>query len=229
MSRLKELPPEELPRERLQRYGPGSLSNAELIAILLRTGMEGTHVLELADQLLARYKTLTAIARCSVQELSAIKGVGPAKAVQLAAAFALGHRLSYEEMTREPFNDAALIYQRLGAEMRALNEECLRVILLNSQMHLIRIEEVSRGSITETTAHLPAIFRPILINQAYGFILLHNHPSGDPLPSYLDNSLTRRINEAATLLEVRFLDHIIFGMPTDKKMGYYSYQECGVL
>jgi DNA repair protein RadC len=229
MSRLKELPPEELPRERLQRHGPGSLSNAELIAILLRTGMEGTHVLELADQLLARYKTLTAIARCSVRELSAIKGVGPAKAVQLAAAFALGHRLSYEEITREPFDDAEVIYKLLGAEMRSLTEECLRVILLNTKMHLISIEEISRGSINETLAHLPAIFRPVVLSQAYAFIIIHNHPSGSIDPSLPDVKITHRIKEAADLLEVRFLDHMIFGMPRAHKPGYYSFREARIL
>lgn len=229
MARLKELPPDELPRERLLRHGPGSLSNAELIAILLRTGMEGTHVLELADQLLSRYQTLTAIARCSVKELSGIKGVGPAKAMQLAAAFALGHRLGYERITSEPFDQPALIYRLLGAEMRMLKEECLRVILLNTKLHLISIDEVSRGSINETMAHIPSIFRPVLVSQAYAFILIHNHPSGDPQPSSADTQFTRRLNEVANLMQVRLLDHIIFGMPSESKPGYMSYREEGLL
>ena len=229
MARLKELPPDELPRERLLRHGPGSLSNAELIAILLRTGMEGTHVLELADQLLSRYQTLTAIARCSVKELSGIKGVGPAKAMQLAAAFALGHRLGYERITSEPFDQPSLIYRLLGAEMRMLKEECLRVILLNTKLHLISIDEVSRGSINETMAHIPSIFRPVLVSQAYAFILIHNHPSGDPQPSSADTQFTRRLNEVANLMQVRLLDHIIFGMPSELKPGYMSYREEGLL
>ncbi len=229
MARLKELPADELPRERLVRHGAASLSNAELIAILLRTGLEGTHVLELADQLLKRYQTLTAIARCSVAELSAFKGVGPAKAVQLAAAFALGHRLSYERIASEPFDNPATIYEILGAEMRTLKEEHLRVILLNTKLHLIGIENISRGSINETLAHIPSLFRPILISQAYGFIVVHNHPSGDPLPSQADSQFTRRLNEVASLMQVRFLDHLIFGMPSGNNSGYFSYREAGLL
>ena len=211
------------------RHGPGSLSNAELIAILLRTGLEGTHVLELADQLLQRFKTLTAISRCSVKELSAIKGLGPAKAVQLAAAFALGHRLGYERIASEPFDQPAVIYQLLATEMRTLQEEHLRVILLNTKLHLISIENVSRGSINETMAHIPSIFRPILVSQAYGFIITHNHPSGDPAPSAADNQFTRRVAEVANLMQVKFLDHLVFGMPTDSRPGYFSYREGGML
>ncbi|HEX8371621.1 MAG TPA: DNA repair protein RadC [Chthoniobacterales bacterium] len=229
MARLKELPAEELPRERLQRHGAGSLSNAELIAILLRTGMEGTHVLELADQLLSRYQTLTRIARCSVQELSAIKGVGPAKAVQLAAAFALGNRLGYERMTREPFESPEIIYQFLAGEMRSLAEESLRVLLLDTKLHLMSIEEISKGSINETVAHVPSIFKPILVSQAYASILVHNHPSGNPEPSSADNQFTRRLAEVAQLMQVRFLDHMIFGMPSDTRPGYFSYREGGLL
>ncbi len=229
MARLKELPADELPRERLQRHGAGSLSNSELIAILLRTGMEGTHVLELADQMLARYQTLTAIARCSVQELSQIKGVGPAKAVQLAAAFTLGHRLGYERITSEPFDDPKVIYQLLGGELRMLSTESLRVVLLNTKLHLISIEEVSKGSINETVAHIPLIFKPVMVSQAYAFILVHNHPSGNPEPSPADNQFTRRLAEAAQLMQVRFFDHLICGVPTDQKPGYYSYREHGVL
>lgn len=229
MARLKEMPPEELPRERLQRHGAGALSNSELIAILLRTGMEGTHVLELADQMLSRYQNLTAIARCSVQELSAIKGVGPAKAVQLAAAFALGHRLGYERLASEPFDDPATIYEFLGTQMRMLTTESLQVVLLNTKLHLIAIEEVSKGSINETVAHVPAIFKPVLLNQAYAFILVHNHPSGNPEPSPADNQFTRRLGEVAQLMQVRFLDHLICGVPTEKKRGYYSYRESGIL
>ena len=229
MSRLKELPADELPRERLQRHGAGALSNSELIAILLRTGMEGTHVLDLADQLLSRYQNLTAIARCSVQELSSIKGVGPAKAVQLAAAFALGHRLGFERMASEPFDDPKMIYEFLGTQMRTLAHESLRVVLLNTKLHLISIEEVSKGSINETVAHIPSIFRPILMNQAYAFILVHNHPSGNPEPSTADNQFTRRLNEVAQLMQVRFLDHLICGVPTATKAGYHSYREHGIL
>jgi DNA repair protein RadC len=229
MSRLKELPESELPRERLARHGAGALSNSELIAILLRVGMAGTNVLELADQLLRKYNNLTALARCSVAELSKIKGVGPAKAVQLAAAFALGNRLARETIANEPFDNPALIYEMLAGEMRALNTESLRVVLLNTRYHLIRIEEISNGSTKETLAPVPEILKSVIAGGAGAFILIHNHPSGDPSPSHADRALTRRIAEAASLLQLEFLDHIIFGAPRQEMPGYCSFREAGIL
>ncbi|HEY5752433.1 MAG TPA: DNA repair protein RadC [Chthoniobacterales bacterium] len=229
MSRLKELPESELPRERLARHGTGALSNSELIAILLRVGTEGTNVLELADGLLRKYNNLTALARCPVAELSKIKGIGPAKAIQLAAAFALGNRLARETIANEPFDKPELIHQLLAGEMRALNTESLRVILLDTRFHLIRIEEISHGSAKETLAPLPEILKAVITGGASGFILIHNHPSGDPTPSQADRALTRRLAEAGQLLQLNFLDHIIFGAPSTATPGYFSFREAGIL
>lgn len=229
MSRLKELPESELPRERLARHGAGALSNSELIAILLRVGLEGTNVLELADALLRKYNSLTALARCSVAELSKIKGIGPAKAVQLAAAFALGNRLARETIANEPFDNPELIHQMLAGEMRALNTESLRVILLDTRFHLVRIDEISHGSAKETLAPLPEILKSVISNGASAFVLIHNHPSGDPAPSQADRALTRRLAEATQLLQLNFLDHIIFGAPTSTTPGYFSFRDAGIL
>src|SRR3954468_21832717 len=144
--RIHELPEQERPREKLATLGATALSDSELIAILLRTGLPGANAVDVARQLLTKYQSLSGLARCTVKELSAIKGVGPAKAVQLAAAFGLATRLARETLTRQRLDSPQLIYDLLGAEMRALHRESLRVILLDTKFLLLRIEEVSHGS-----------------------------------------------------------------------------------
>jgi len=229
MSRLKEMPPEELPRERLLRVGPAGISNSELIAILLRTGIEGTHVLQLATDLLVRFGSLTSIARTGAGELAKIKGIGPAKAVQLAAAFELGSRIAREQLTTEPFNNPRTIYQYFEHEFRSLNYESLRLIILNTKLHLIRVEELSHGSLNQTVLHIPDIFKPVILSNAYGFILVHNHPSGNPDPSEADLRVTRQIKDASLLMNLHFVDHLICGVPTPTQVGYYSFKEAGRL
>jgi DNA repair protein RadC len=113
--------------------------------------------------------------------------------------------------------------------MRMLHKESLRVILLDTKYHLLRIEEVSLGSINESIAHPRDVFRPAIISSAYAVIVVHNHPSGDPSPSQSDHSLTRRLNEAAELLQIRLLDHIIIGAPAEGRAPYFSFKEAGVL
>ena len=110
-----------------------------------------------------------------------------------------------------------------------LQKESLRVILLDTRYHLIRVEEISLGSINESIAHPRDVFRPAVISSAYAVIVLHNHPSGDPSPSQTDHSLTRRLAEAAELLQIKLLDHIIIGAPSDTSPGYFSFKEAGVL
>jgi DNA repair protein RadC len=151
--RIHELPEQERPREKLAALGAGALSDSELIAILLRTGLPGANAVDVARQLLAKYQSLSGLARCNVKELSGIKGVGPAKAVQLAAAFGLASRLARETLTRQRLDNPQVIYDLLGAEMRALNRESLRVILLDTKFMHVRTEEVSFGSLNESVAH----------------------------------------------------------------------------
>ena len=227
---IHELPPEDRPREKLTLRGSDALSDCELIAILLRTGMQGANAIEVARQLLARFGSLGALARCSVKELSAIKGIGPAKAVQLAAAFGLGARLARESLVRVKMDEPRLIYELLGPEMRALHQESLRVVLLDTRLQLLRVEEISLGSMDQSVAHPREIFRPALIYSAYAVIVAHNHPSGDPTPSEADRRLTRRLREAATVLQISLLDHVIIGAPgPGAKPGYVSFKELGLL
>ncbi|MBA3963820.1 MAG: DNA repair protein RadC [Chthoniobacterales bacterium] len=231
MAQLKihEMPIEDRPREKLVARGAAALSDAELIAILLRTGVEGANAVEVARQLIAKYGSLGALSRCSVKELAAIKGIGLAKGAQLAAAFGLGHRLAHSNFAARKVGTPEEVYELLGPEMRALHKESLRVVLLDTRFHLIKLEEISLGSVNESIAHPREVFRPALVHSAYAIIVVHNHPSGDPSPSQADHSLTRRLREAAELLQIKLLDHVIIGAPAEGRAPYFSFKEMGVL
>ena len=227
--KIREMPQDDRPREKLIARGASALTNAELIAILLRTGLPGANAVEVAAKLIGRYQSLSALSRCTVAEIEEIPGIGPAKAVQLVAAFGLGQRLAQETFTRAKIDTPEAVYELLAPEMRALHKESLRVILLDTRYHLLRVEEVSLGSVNESIAHPRDVFRPAVIASAYAVIVAHNHPSGDPSPSQADHSLTRRLGEAADLLQIKLLDHIIIGAPAEKRASYFSFKEAGVL
>jgi DNA repair protein RadC len=227
--KIREMPKEDRPREKLATRGASALNDAELIAILLRTGVEGANAIEVARQLIEEYGSLGALSRCTVRELAKIKGIGFAKAAQLAAAFGLGQRLAREIFARRKIETPEQVYELLGAEMRALHKEALRIILLDTRYNLIRVEDVSLGSLNESIAHPRDVFRPALIYSAYSVVVVHNHPSGDPSPSQADHSLTRRLREAAELLQIKLLDHIIIGAPAEGRLPYFSFKEMGVL
>jgi DNA repair protein RadC len=231
MSQLKirEMPREERPREKLAAHGATALTDPELIAILLRTGVPGANAIEVARKLLKDYGSLGGLSRCTVDELSTIRGVGFAKAVQLVAAFGLAQRLARETLAKQKIDSPELVNELVGPEMRRLRKESLRVILLDTRYHLIRVEEVSIGSVNESIAHPRDVFRPALVASAYAVIVVHNHPSGDASASQTDHSLTRRLAEAAELLQIKLLDHIIIGAPADGNPGYFSFKEAGVL
>lgn len=227
--KIREMPADDRPREKLAARGASALSDAELIAILLRTGVEGANAVEVARQLIAEYGSLGALSRCTVKELAKIKGIGFAKGAQLAAAFGLGHRLARENFAGRKVEKPEQVYELLGPEMRALHKESLRVVLLDTRYHLVRIEEISSGSLNESIAHPRDVFRPALIYPAYALIVVHNHPSGDPSPSQADHSLTRRLREAADLLQIKLLDHLIIGAPAEGRLPYFSFKEMGAL
>jgi DNA repair protein RadC len=231
MSQLKirEMPQQERPREKLLARGADALTNPELIAILLRTGRRGRNVVEVARELLDKHKTFAELSRCTANELEQIKGIGPAKAVELVAAFNLGRRFAEERLSQQKLDSPELIYELLGGEMRMLRTEALRVVLLDTRYRLIRVETVSAGGMNESIAHPREIFRPALTYSAYAVIVVHNHPSGDASPSQADHSLTRRLAEVAELMQIKLLDHIIIGAPADGSPGYFSFKEAGVL
>lgn len=228
-TKIRELPAEDRPREKLLQRGPAALTDRELLAILLRTGAVGASAVDVGGQLLRQHKNLSELCRCSVAELRKVRGVGPAKAVQMAAAFELGRRLARENVARQKIDTPELVYELLGAEMRALEKESLRVILLDTRYQLRAVEVISLGSVNESIAHPREIFRPAIAAAAYALIVAHNHPSGDPSPSAADHQLTRRLLEAAQLLQIKLLDHVIIGAPGENRAPYFSFKEAGVI
>jgi DNA repair protein RadC len=149
--------------------------------------------------------------------------------VQLAAAFELGRRLAKETVRRDKIDSPELVNEFFGAEMRVLQKESLRVLLLDTRYRLIEAKEISVGSVNESIAHPREIFQPAIIASAYAVIVAHNHPSGDPTPSAADHSLTRRLAEVAELLQIKLLDHVIIGSPAEGRPAYFSFKEAGVL
>lgn len=227
--RIQELPDEDRPREKLLKQGSGALSESELIAILLRTGTVGANAVDVARELLLKYQSLSGLSRRNARELAEIKGIGLAKALQLAAAFELGKRLAHETTSAGKMDSPQLIYDLLGMEMRMLSKESLRAVLLDTRLRLIRVEEIALGTVSECMAHPREIFRPAIVHAAYAVVIVHNHPSGDPSPSAADIQMSRRMGEAARLLQIRLIDHVIIGTPGEGRAAYYSFKEAGVL
>lgn len=208
---IRELPESVRPRERLWREGPEALTDTELLAIILRTGSQEGSVLDLARYLLSRFGGLVGLGKATPAELSAIKGVGPAKAAQVAAALELGRRLGIAARFRvavtSPADAAALVVP----VMRHLEQEEFRVILLDTKNRVLQIEKVAVGSLNAAGVQPREVFRGAVKHSAAAVILVHNHPSGDPTPSPEDVALTRRLLQAGEILGIEILDHIIVG------------------
>lgn len=229
--RIREIPQNDRPREKLTERGPASLTDAELLAIFLRTGMKGKSAIAMAAELLRAKGSLLALSRCSATELAKAKvaGIGPAKAAELSAAFELGKRLARGGEERPVLDSAEAIYAAYGAEMQAMSKEVLKVLLLDTKLRFLRCEDVALGSLNECIAHPREVFRPAIVHSAYAMVVLHNHPSGDPTPSRADHQLTRQLAEAAGLLQINLLDHIILGAPEGGRNPYFSFREAGSL
>jgi DNA repair protein RadC len=209
---IRELPSSERPRERLRSYGEAALSTAELLAIILRVGITGENVLDVASRLLSQHGGLVGLARLNFDELCATRGLGEAKAAQLRAALELGRRLAAstpEErpLIREPKDVAHL----LQSEMQLLDQEQLRVLVLNTKNQVLAIPTISSGTVNQSQVRPAEVFRPAVRANAPSIIVVHNHPSGDPTPSREDVSVTRELVAAGKLLDVELLDHIVIG------------------
>jgi len=224
--RIRELPSTERPRERLRDFGAGSLSNAELLAIILRTGSGNLNVVNLATNLLARHGGLGGLARLSFSDLLNEKGLGEAKASELLATFQIAARLQAlqpEEKisVRTPLD----VYQLLGLDMAFLDQEHLRVILVNTRSQVMAVKEVYVGNVSSAIVRTAELFQEAVRQNAPAIILVHNHPSGDPTPSPDDVHLTKVAAEAGRLLQIEVMDHIIIGRDGTK---YCSLQMMGL-
>jgi DNA repair protein RadC len=209
---IRDMPENERPRERLRTYGANALSTSELLAILLRTGVQGENVLQLAMRLLADHGGLSGLAKASFDELGKLKGVGPAKVTQLKAAFELGRRLLVEApderpQIRSPADAANLVMLEMGL----LEQEHLRLILLDTKNRVVEMPTVYIGNLNTSVIRVGELFRQALRVNCAGMIVVHNHPSGDPTPSPEDVRVTERIVEAGKLLDIDVLDHLVIG------------------
>jgi DNA repair protein RadC len=209
---IKDLPVDERPRERLARAGEGALSTAELLAIILRTGLGGENVLAMATRLISKYNGLPGLARASFAELQAEKGLGKAKTAQIKAALELGRRmLLTSPEDRFAVRSPADVAQLLMAEMAHLEQEHFRVLYLDTRNRLMGSETVYVGSLNASHIRVGEIFRDAVRRNCAAIIAVHNHPSGDPTPSPEDVAVTRQLVEAGKLLDIELLDHLIIG------------------
>ena len=227
--RLKDQPVSERPRERLVARGPDALTHAELIAILLRTGLKGANVVQVGQNLLQKFGSLNALALATVDELKQISGVGPDKAATLVAAFALARRMEQERREESPVLDnPATVVNFMRETNRLLSVESFQVLLLNTRKKLIRAEEISQGLLDTILVHPREVFRAAIMANAAGIVLVHNHPSGDPTPSEADIKVTRDLIRAGQLLKIEVVDHVIIGRATaERAKDYSSLRELG--
>ncbi|MDU0329741.1 RadC family protein [Paenibacillus barengoltzii] len=209
---LRDLPSEERPRERMIKYGAGALSHAELLAILLRTGTRQESAVHMAQRLLAELGGLRGLVDVSLEEMTSLKGIGPAKAVQLKAGIELGQRLAKSRLPdqaviRSPHDAAELLME----QMRYLQKEHFVCLFLNTKNHVIAQETLSIGSLNASIVHPREVFRAAIKCSSASVVCAHNHPSGDPTPSPEDIRMTRRLCEAGEIIGIDVLDHIVIG------------------
>ena len=224
---IADLDSDDRPREKAIKLGIGSLTNAELLALLFGSGYRGMSVISLSQHILQENDNrLANIARKSIKELTAIKGIGPAKAITLAAAIELGCRCRDEQWVEDPVIKSPLdAYGIMRRLLENLNHEEMWAIFLSQSNRVIAKQRLSSGGITKTIVDPRVLFKAALENNATGMVLVHNHPSGNMTPSNDDDDLTRRVAEGAKVLNIRFIDHIIVAA----NRGYYSYIESGKL
>ena len=221
---IRDMPSDERPRERLRLRGAAALSNAELLAILLRTGATGENVVALATRLLARFEGLPGLGRVSFAQLCAEHAVGEAKAAQLLAALELGKRLvSTQPDERATVRSPQDVNNLLMAEMALLEQEHLRVVLLSTRNQVLGIHEVYKGNVNTAVVRVGEVFRDAVRDGCPALIVVHNHPSGDPTPSADDVAITKQIVQAGQLLGIEVVDHIVIA-----RQGFASLKERGL-
>lgn len=209
---IKELPKDYRPRERLLNYGSNSLSDFELLGILLRVGSNGETAIKLGERLIKHFGSIKAVSSASANELIKIKGIGEAKAAQVLAAFEIGRRyLRYYSPGRSQISSPPDAIKILEGELKSLDREHFKAILMDTKNHIIGVSNISVGSLNSSIVHPRELFKDAIRNSANSMILAHNHPSGDTNPSNEDINLTRKLVEIGNLLGISIVDHIIIG------------------
>lgn len=222
---VREMPEQERPRERLENVGPEALRDAELLAVLFRTGTREEGAVALAERLIRHFGDLRKLGQASLDELQQVRGIGRVKAIEIKAALELGRRaLSYARPARPKIRSGTDVADVLMSRFLACETEHFKALLLNTKCEVLKVVDVSAGSIDYTSAAPLDVFRQAVRESAPNIVVAHNHPSGDPEPSRQDIELTKRLKESGKILGVTLLDHVIFG---DKR--YVSLKDRGLM
>jgi DNA repair protein RadC len=224
-SKITDWPEGERPREKLMQFGPEKLSESELLAILIRTGGKKRTALDLAKTIISNYGDFQKLSQMNYQELFKIKGIGPAKAVTLSAAFEIARRTASLPIHQKlKISEPQIIFQKYAPLLGHLKKEVFMILILNSANLLLRDVHISEGILNSSLVHPREVFQPAILESAASIILLHNHPSGEVTPSQEDKNITQRLVEAGNLLDIPVLDHIIIG-----ERRYFSFKEEGLI
>ena len=223
---VRDLPRQERPRERLQKFGPEALSAQELLALVIGRGIPKKSVINIAQELLAKFGNIKAISQATLEELSQIKGIGLAKAAQLKACFELGKREELEpELKNFNIKDPESVVKAIRASIKDKAKEHFKLILLNPRNKIIGISTISIGTLNASLVHPREVFKDAIIHSAASVVLAHNHPFlGDPEPSEDDLKITKKLVESGKILGIEVIDHIIIG-----KNNFCSYKERGLI
>ncbi|MDA8421827.1 MAG: DNA repair protein RadC [Nitrospiraceae bacterium] len=221
---VKEWPEDERPRERLIAHGPAALSEAQLLAILIRNGKSGRTALDLGRELLERFESLAGIEQASITEICVVEGIGPAKAAEIKAAIELGRRYQKPSLAGASFCSSEDVVSYYRPRLKDAKKEIFRCALLDTKNKIIREEIVSMGSLTASIVHPRDTFKAAIRESAAAVIFIHNHPSGDSKPSQEDILLTRRLVQAGEVIGIQVLDHIIIG-----DNSHFSFRDNGLI
>jgi DNA repair protein RadC len=222
---VRDLPRQERPRERLQKFGPEALSAQELLALVIGRGIPKKSVMNIAQELLTKFGNIKAISQATIEELSQIKGIGLAKAAQIKACFELGRREDLEpEMISFDIKNPEAVVKAIRTSIKEKAKEHFKLILLNPRNKIIGISTISIGTLNASLVHPREVFKDAIVHSAASVVLAHNHPSGDPEPSEDDIKITKKLVESGKILGIEVLDHIIIG-----KGGFLSFKERGLV
>ena len=217
--RIKDITKENRPRERFQKNGANSLSDAELLAVILQKGSKEENVIDMSNRLISKY-SLSKLSDLSLKELQDIKGIGPAKAMQIKALFEFNKRHNLSKLNNSSIKCAKDVFEYASHRLQSNDKEHFMIIHLDSKNKIIKDEVISIGTLNASIIHPREVFKSAIRESANSIILVHNHPSGDPTPSKEDEKITKTLNEAGNLLDIEVLDHVIIG-----KNVYYSFKE----
>lgn len=230
--RVKDLAVNDRPQERLEQLGAGALSDTELLAMLLRSGVRGVNVLAVAQHLIADAGSLAALVKWTDTDFRRLKGIGRVKALQLITVMEIARRVLASETAHEPvLNRPDLVLAHFQSIVAGLAVEKFWVLCLNRKNRLIKLVEITSGTATSSLAHPREVYRAAIRQGATAVVCVHNHPSGDPAPSAADVQVTRQLRDAAKAVDIELLDHVIIGRAAADPLhrGYYSFRESGVL